>query len=74
VYRGSRSPALVGLYLFGDYCSGRIWTLSAGGAARQRPILVADTSLAISAFGEDEAGELYVADYASGRIYRIVGG
>lgn len=74
VYRGSRSPALAGLYLFGDYCSGRIWTLSAGGAARQRPILVADTSLAISAFGEDEAGELYVADYASGRIYHLVGG
>ncbi len=74
VYRGSRSSALRGLYLFGDYCSGRIWSLIAAGPARQRPILLADTSLAISAFGEDEAGELYLADYSSGRVYRVAGG
>lgn len=72
-YRGSRYPALAGLYLFGDYCSGRIWRVAAGGASRQSPVLLRDTSLMISAFGEDQAGELYVADYASGRIYHITG-
>ena len=40
VYRGTRYPALVGRYLFGDYCSGRIWAVSAAGAARQRPVLL----------------------------------
>jgi hypothetical protein len=33
--------------------------------------LLADTTLQISTFGEDETGELYVADYATGDIYRI---
>ena len=73
VYRGRRSPALAGRYLFGDYCSGRIWAVSAGGAARQRPTLLDDTSLAISAFGEDEAGEVYVVDYDGGRLFRLAG-
>ena len=73
VYRGAGSPALAGRYLFGDYCSGRVWAVSAGGAATQRPVLLQDTSLAISAFGQDEAGELYVADYGGGRVYRISG-
>jgi glucose/arabinose dehydrogenase len=71
VYRGSRYPALVGRYLFGDYCSGRIWSVVAAGAARQAPVLLRDTSMRISAFGEDEAGELYVVDYGGGRVLRI---
>jgi len=25
IYRGSAYPALRGVYLYGDYCSGRIW-------------------------------------------------
>ncbi|MFN8559129.1 MAG: PQQ-dependent sugar dehydrogenase [Dehalococcoidia bacterium] len=28
VYRGSAHPALLGAYIFGDYCSGRIWALA----------------------------------------------
>ena len=71
VYRGSRYPALAGKYLFGDYCSGRIWSLNAGGAARQKPVLLRDTSLTISAFGEGENGTLYLLDYGRGRVLRI---
>jgi len=73
VYRGSRHRAMRGWYVFGDFCSGRIWRVNAGGAARQAPSLLRDTDLSISAFGEDEAGELYVADYAGGGIYRVTG-
>jgi hypothetical protein len=73
VYRGSRYPVLAGRYLFGDYCSGRIWMVTAAGAARQAPVLLRDTSLTISTFGQGETGELYVADYAGGRIFRITG-
>ena len=31
-----------------------------------------DTDLSLSSFGEDEAGELYVADLNRGGIYRLV--
>ena len=73
VYRGSRYPVLAGRYLFGDYCSGRIWALAAGAAARHEPVLLRDTELQISAFGEDEAGEVYVVDYGAGVVFRITG-
>ena len=73
VYRGARYPALTGRYLFGDYCSGRIWSVTASGSARQSPVLLRDTALTISAFGQDEAGELYVVDYGGGRVFRITG-
>ena len=70
VYRGS-ATALKGIYFYGDFCSGRIWGLRRNGTVFETA-LVADTTLSISTFGEDETGELYVADYATGDIYRIV--
>jgi glucose/arabinose dehydrogenase len=69
VYRGSIS-SLRGTYLYGDFCSGRIWGLRHNGVAWEN-ILLLDSTLLISTFGEDEAGELYVADYGAGAIYRI---
>ena len=75
VYRGSASPVLVGGYLFGDFCSGRIWLLSAMTSTPATVVLVRDATatphLAISSFGRDEAGELYVCDLSGGAIYRI---
>jgi len=69
-YRGSGSPALTGLYLFGDYCSGRIWSVSAGGPASQAPSLLLDTTLSISSFGEDAAGEIYLVG-RGGTVHRV---
>ena len=69
VYRVSLA-ALRGIYLYGDYCSGRIWGLRRNGAVWENQLL-ADTPYSISTFGEDEAGEVYVADHTSGNIYRI---
>ena len=74
VYRGSALPALVGRYVFGDYGSGRIWRLNDNGAGGYTAQQLLDTSLAISSFGEDNAGELYVVDIAGGDLYRIVDG
>jgi glucose/arabinose dehydrogenase len=71
VYRGSRIPGLVGRYLFGDYCSGRIWALTETGGARWTMTQVISTDLRISSFGEDAAGEVYVVDH-SGAVYLIV--
>jgi hypothetical protein len=71
IYRGAAFPSLQGLYIFGDYCSGTIWSLQrdASGTWEQRKLL--DSALSISSFGEDEAGELYVTDLG-GDIYRVM--
>jgi hypothetical protein len=67
VYRGAHRD-LQGLYVFGDFCSGRIWTMpNAGSAITVRR----DTALQISSFGESEAGELYVTSLG-GILYRVI--
>lgn len=73
VYRGAAFPGLQGLYFYGDYCSGRIWTLhqASAGQWQQRELLQSD--LKISSFGEDQAGELYITDLQGG-LYQVVGG
>jgi glucose/arabinose dehydrogenase len=68
VYRGSVWADLVGHYVLGDFCSGRLWTITSGGAAL---VLHRDTSASITSFGVGENGELYMTDYG-GRLYRVV--
>ena len=71
VYRGSTIPPLQGVYLFGDYCSGRIWGIRKNGAAWENALL-ADTTLLISTFGEDEAGNVYLANHSNGELLEIL--
>jgi glucose/arabinose dehydrogenase len=72
VYRGPTQTALVGLYIFADWCSGRIWTVPRNGAAVNQPeTLRADTDQNITSFGESENGELYAVT-SSGHLYRIL--
>ena len=69
-----RTTSLVGSYVFGDYCSGRLFAFNADDALAGRPVTavqVGQVPFSISSFGEDEAGELYVVDL-SGAIYRLV--
>ena len=72
VYRGARSPRLGGQYIYGDFCSGRIFgaTRSASGAVTTQQLI--DVSFNISTFGEDVTGEVYVGDYSNGILYRLV--
>ncbi len=73
VYRGEAQPALTGVYLFGDYCSGELFTLQVDeGTVMPKAVLA--SGLSISAFGVDEAGEIYVADLASGQLLHVVAG
>lgn len=73
VYRGPTMPELAGVYVFADYCSGRIWGVSSGGPEPQAPLLLAETGATISSFGEDDLGELYVTDLA-GRLFVVRAG
>jgi glucose/arabinose dehydrogenase len=73
VYRGGAIPSLAGHYLYGDYCSGTVWSFRyLNGQAvdrRERPDLFPNGN--ISSFGQDGAGELYIVTLG-GTIYRIV--
>ena len=60
-----------GIYYFGDYNSGRIWGLQRDPSGNWIDRQFLDTSLNISSFGEDEAGNLYVASLFTGDIYRL---
>ncbi|XP_021018490.1 HHIP-like protein 2 isoform X1 [Mus caroli] len=73
VYRGCESPNLNGLYIFGDFMSGRLmalqedrktqkWTkrdICLGNSTCAFPGLISTYSRFIISFAEDEAGELY---------------
>lgn len=72
VYRGAAIAALQGIYVYGDYCSGRIWALdqASPGSWAQHDLM--RTPYGISSFGEDEAGELYLTDIGGNALYQFV--
>jgi glucose/arabinose dehydrogenase len=73
VYRGPM-PGIRGLYFFGDYCTGRIWSYDPQSTALHqrtaelRPPI--DGRLRLVGFGEDGAGGLYVV-HQTGSVFRI---
>ena len=73
VYRGSVIEGLGGWYLFGDWCSGTVFGIPSDVAELTLPRTLLTTDAAITAFGEDADGELYLADQRGG-IYRITRG
>lgn len=72
VYRGMEIPELVGKYIYGDYESGKIWSLEklTDGTILNQELLDHRES-DISSFGEDKNGELLIVGYHSGKIYRL---
>jgi glucose/arabinose dehydrogenase len=70
VYRGMGSPILIGRYLFGDYCSGRLWELRETSPNVWAMRQLAMTGLTISSFGEGEDREVYIVHHP-GSIYRL---
>jgi len=70
VYRGKKVPAMTGRYFYGDYCRGTIWSLKVvNGKARGKRKHAFNVS-ALSSFGENAAGELFMASL-NGSIYRL---
>ena len=79
VYRGKAMKNMWGTYVFGDYCTGRIWSFKLKNGKptsfqNLRVILKENSKsmpIFISSFGEDSSGELYVVDYL-GAIYKLI--
>jgi hypothetical protein len=63
-------PELDGWYVFGDYCSGRIWALDTA-SPDSPPILLTDAPYPISTFAQLPDGELAVLTY-NRVIHRLV--
>jgi glucose/arabinose dehydrogenase len=70
VYRGKALPDLQGVYFFGDYCSGTIWASYRDTSGAWQTNVFMDSHLAISSFGQDEDGELYVVNHG-GSVLRL---
>ncbi len=73
VYRGNQIPSLRGIYLYGDFMSGKMWGLNYDQKTRkrQKPQLLLETKIEIASFGEDPTGEIYLVGY-SGGVYRLI--
>jgi glucose/arabinose dehydrogenase len=88
VYRGAAMPGLDGTYFFGDYINGKIWSVRvnpdgsfiAGTLTDRTAELLGTHGIgALTSFGEDGFGNLYIVDYGSnnlratdGRIFALV--
>jgi glucose/arabinose dehydrogenase len=72
VDRSATPSPLSGGYLFGDFCSGRLWAIDPATDAPRDPTVVGESGANLSAFGEDESGALYAADIAGGELLRVV--
>ncbi|MEW6269146.1 MAG: PQQ-dependent sugar dehydrogenase [Thermodesulfobacteriota bacterium] len=76
VYRGLAIPGLAGRYVYGDFCSNRVFSFRwVDGAATVPAELTEDLDpdgliQGLTSFGEDEAGELYVVSQ-DGSVFRI---
>ncbi len=72
VYRGPSTFSLPGLYVFGDFCSGKIFGARRNAADNWLMFQLADTEFPLVSFGEDDLGQLLAVDLA-GSIWRIDG-
>jgi glucose/arabinose dehydrogenase len=73
VYRGGALPALLGVYFFGDFCQGwvRSFRYQNNGVSELTDWPTLRPGGAITSFGEDAAGELYVM-VSGGGVFKFV--
>ena len=75
VYRGRGMASVLGAYVYGDFCTGKIWGLRYDGVSVTEQMLLVDSTLAITSFGEDLAHNLYILSFifsADTGIFRLV--
>jgi len=72
VYRGRAVPSFRGRYIYGDFGTGRIWSLKVVGGRARGLRLEPFRIQSLASFGEDGAGELYAVSLY-GTVYRLTG-
>jgi glucose/arabinose dehydrogenase len=70
VYRGSQLEELQGFYIYGDFVSGRIWTLDTADTGNPVVNELVKAPFNISSFGIDQQNELYLCGF-DGKIYKF---
>jgi uncharacterized repeat protein (TIGR03806 family) len=73
VYRGSAIPSLVGTYLYADWANGNLWALTFDPVTgKGTPLLLTNTGINPTSFGEGADGELYLLHYGAGSTVRKI--
>ncbi len=76
VYRGCAIPDLQGHYFYADYCSAQIWSFRYNGStisdSTQRTSDLGAGTIAVSSFGEDYYGEIYICSHGNGQVLKII--
>jgi glucose/arabinose dehydrogenase len=70
VYRGPSVPELEGKYIYGDYCSSKIWSLEYDGITPTVNQYLLNATGSLTSFGVDQQNELYITSF-NGNIYRF---
>ena len=74
LYRGSKYPALTGKYIFGDFVSGHIWSLTRNGANPPTvERITGEAGVVAFMLDPDPAnGDILMLDYGDGKVRRLV--
>lgn len=70
IYRGTALPQLVGDYIYGDYITGKIWSLNLHGTTVENSTLIVNSLLNLTSINADAAGEILIVAF-DGKIYMI---
>jgi glucose/arabinose dehydrogenase len=73
VYRGSQWPALTGHYLFIDFYSANLYTLTPSGGGWEQRLQNTFSGRNLASFGENKDGEVFATDLSNGTVYRVTG-
>lgn len=79
VYRGDKLKGMNGKYIFGDYCTGKIWSINISRSNGENlenhtnSIMksIGKKEFYLSSFGQNNDGEIFIIDY-NGTIYKLV--
>jgi uncharacterized repeat protein (TIGR03806 family) len=74
VYHGKKYPELDGVYIYGDYSTGKIWGVRHDGRRVTWHQELANTRLQITSFGVDAQGEILLTDHrghGEGGLYTL---
>ena len=72
IYRGKALPDLDGAYIFGDWCSGSIWSLRQTETGEWIQASFIEIEFKLNSFAEDADGEIYLLTVVNG-IWKLTG-